>query len=206
MRFSERSRICLIPRYFPRLRRSRRKSVLFLSEKGPGEKTNPKNLDVRLRHICSCPPRKSHAIFGGDRLGKKILPINGSTKTALGIRENGSPPIPGPLRFQRNLRGRPFFRFACFSPSHRWLGKKNLRHAPANPFMRFARRAVNRKERQDFIPSAPQGQRKKTRESEETLLCRRKSLAIFDGRGRVPRKFIEFSGDNEKKSKIFFPA
>ena len=74
-------------------------------------------------------------------------------------------PTPGPLRFQRNLRGRPFFRFACFSPSHRWLGKKNLRHAPANPFMRFARRAVNRKERQDFIPSAPQGQRKKKRES-----------------------------------------
>ena len=30
-------------------------------------------------------------------------------------------------------------------------------------------------------------------------LCRRKSQAIFDGRGRVPRKFIEFSGDNEKK-------
>ena len=24
-----------------------------------------------LSHICSCPPRKSHAIFGGDRLGKK---------------------------------------------------------------------------------------------------------------------------------------
>ena len=70
-------------------------------------------------------------------------------KTALGIRENGSPPIPGPLRFQRNLRGRPFFRFQR-----------------------------NRKERQDFIPSAPQGQRKKTRESEETT---------------------------EKRSKIFFP-
>ena len=25
----------------------------------------------------------------------------------------------------------------------KWVGKKNLRHAPANPFMRFARRAVN---------------------------------------------------------------
>ena len=76
-------------------------------------------------------------------------------------------PIPGPLRFQSNLRGRPFFRFACFFPLPlRSRGKKNLRHAPANPFMRFARRAVNRKERQDFIPSAPQGQRKKTRESE----------------------------------------
>ena len=69
-------------------------------------------------------------------LGKKILPINGSRKTAFGIRENGSPPIPS--------------------------------------------------------------------ESEETLLCRRKSLAIFDGRGRVPRKFIEFSGDNEKKDRRSF--
>ena len=47
-------------------------------------------------------------------------------------------PIPGPLRFPWNLRGRPFLRF---------------------------RR--NRKERQDVFPSAPQGQRKKTRESEE---------------------------------------
>ena len=91
-------------------------------------------------------------------------------------------PIPGPLRFQRNLRGRPFFRFQR-----------------------------NRKERQDVFPSAPQGQRKKTRVflraiygSEETLLCRRKSLAIFDGRGRVPRKFIEFSGDNEKKDESYF--
>ena len=53
----------------------------------------------------------------------------------------------------------------------------------------------NRKERQDFIPSAPQGQRNKTRESEKTLVCRRKSQAIFDGRHRVPRKFMEFSGD-----------
>ena len=55
---------------------------------------------------------------------------------------------------------------------------------------------------------------------EETLLCRRKSQAIFDGRGRVPRKFYEFSGDRvpsdffkiggnngkKKKSEIFFPS
>ena len=40
---NERSRICLIPRYFPRLLRSRRKSVLFLKEKGPGKKTNPRS-------------------------------------------------------------------------------------------------------------------------------------------------------------------
>ena len=46
--------------------------------------------------------------------------------------------------------------------------------------------------------------RKKTREWEETLLCRRKSLAIFDGRGRVPRKFYEFSGDREEKIEDFF--
>ena len=59
--------------------------------------------------------------------------MNGSGKTALGIRENGSPPIP--------------------------------------------------------------------KESEETLVCRRKSLAIFDVRRRVPRKFMEFSGD--RKNKIF---
>ena len=98
-----------------------------------------------------------------------------------GIFDSGSPqipkesegtavlPLPGPLRFQRNLRGRPFLRFACFFPLPlRGRGNKNLRHAPANPFMRFARRAVNRKERQDFFPSAPQGQRKKTRESERT--------------------------------------
>ena len=74
-------------------------------------------------------------------------PFHGSGKTALGIRENGSPPI--------------------------------------------------------------------SKESEETLLCCRKSLAIFDGRGRksqaifdgrgrVPRKFIEFSGDNEKKDRRSF--
>ena len=47
------------------------------------------------------------------------------------------------------------------------------------------------------------------KESEETLLCRRKSQAIFDGRGRVPLKFIEFSGDNEKKDLrsffLYFP-
>ena len=48
--------------------------------------------------------------------------------------------------------------------------------------------------RGDVFPE-PFMARKKTRESEETLLCRRKSQAIFDGRGRVPRKFIEFSGD-----------
>ena len=34
----------------------------------------------------------------------------------------------------------------------------------------------------DFIPSAPQGQRKKTRESEGTRRLPSKSLAIFDGR------------------------
>ena len=32
-------------------------------------------------------------------------------------RRAGSPPIPGPLRFQRNLRGRPFFRFRVPSDS-----------------------------------------------------------------------------------------
>ena len=30
-----------------------------------------------------------------------------------------------------------------FLSTHEWVGKKILRHAPANPFMRFARRAVN---------------------------------------------------------------
>ena len=29
-----------------------------------------------------------------------------------------------------------------------------------------------------------------------TLVCRRKSQAIFDGRRRIPRKFMEFSGDS----------
>ena len=59
---------------------------------------------------------------------------------------------------------------------------------------------IGRKTR--VFPSAPQGQRKKTRVflramngSEETLVCRRKSQAIFDDRRRVPRKLIEFSGD-----------
>ena len=46
-----------------------------LVEETRRERPNSKNLDVRLRHICSCPPRKSHAIFGGDRLAKKILAI-----------------------------------------------------------------------------------------------------------------------------------
>ena len=180
------------------------------NRRGPGIKNSEKK---SLRSVCPafflsdqrwlC--RKWHAIFGKAISARLSSPIFS--------------PTAGPLRFQRNLRGRPFFRFACFShvfftrvflrpingagkttppfmarekkrgspqqveetrrerPNssnldvrlrHRWLGKKNLRHAPANPFMRFARRAVNRKERQDFIPSAPQGQKKKKRESEKT--------------------------------------
>ena len=103
-------------RYFPRLRKSREKPVLFLSEKGPSSA-----VENRLRF---------------------------STADA------GSPPIPGPLRFLWNLRGRAFFRFTCFFPLPlRGRGNKIFR---------------NRKERQDFFSSAPQGQRKKTRESEET--------------------------------------
>ena len=201
-----------------------------------------------LRAIsCSCLLRKSHAIFGGDRVGKKNegllnmyifffrerpnsknldvrhvffcppfrfrkilfpLPRRGRRKKHAN-RKDGRP-----LRFQRNLRGpairdcgvpsdsRVFLTF--FSPTHLWVGKKNegllnmyiffsrtskfeefrrsaspymareknppggpisdrapaffyraiswvgkkiLRHAPANPFMRFARRAVNLRRR-----------------------------------------------------------
>ena len=79
-------------------------------------------------HICSCPLRKSHAIFGGDRLGKKNPP-----GAPIGDR--------APAFFYRPIL---------------WVGKKILRHAPANPFgppkiacnfrgtkVRFARRAVN---------------------------------------------------------------
>ena len=116
-------------------------------------------------------------------------------------------PIPGPLRFLWNLRGRPFFRFACFSPSHRWLGKKNLRHAPANPFMRFARRAVNRKERQDFIPSAPQGQRNKTRESERFFpshFMARFSHGIFDS-GEKSRRKTRGGKKNVRGPAFFYP-
>ena len=54
--------------------------------------------------------------------------------------------------------------------------------------------------------------RRKKRESEKkgpgkrTLVCRRKSQAIFDGRRRVPRKFMEFSGDSGiEKNSPFFP-
>ena len=50
-----------------------------------------------------------------------------------------------------------------------------------------------------FFPLPRRGRGKKTRESKETLVSRRKSLAIFDGRRRVPRKFYEFSGDREEK-------
>ena len=109
-------------------------------------------------------PKEKGRIFSSS----DISPDSGSPQIPKESEETAVLSIPGPLRFPWNLRGRPFLRF--------------LR---------------NRKERQDVFPSAPQGQRKKTRVflraihgSEETLLCRRKSLAIFDGRGRKEKSSI----------------
>ena len=88
------------------------------------------------------------------------------------------PPTPGPLRFQGNLRGRPFLRFlVLFSERKKanfflflvlFLSEKGrvfpeLRRSRGK--YRKRKKYRNRKERQDFIPSAPQGQRKKKRES-----------------------------------------
>ena len=85
-------------------------------------------------------------------------------------------PTPGPLRFQRNLRGRPFFRFL-------W----------------------NRKERQDFIPSAPQGHRKKKRESEKTrpFSFRKRTRRGKEKRDRGPRG--RFSTADEGPFSNIFP-
>ena len=86
-------------------------------------------------------------------------------------------PTPGPLRFQRNLRGRPFFRF---------------------------RR--NRKERQDFIPSAPAGQRNKKRESEKKDQEKGPSSAVenrlrFSTADEGPPKIHRIFGGQRKKRK-----
>ena len=108
--------------------------------------------------------RKSQAIFDGRR--GSFFPDSWPffpVRFFSGISDSGSPPIPGPLRFQRNLRGRPFFRFQR-----------------------------NRKERQDFFPSAPQGQRKKTRVflraiygSEETTERKIFDLSFLESEGKA---------------------
>ena len=103
-----------------------------------------------------------------------------------------------------------------FFPPHLWGGEKYGFSSDFDGKRKIEDRSENRmrfSERSSIFSS--HRNRRKQREkntgflraihgSEETLLCRRKSLAIFDGRGRVPRKFIEFSGDNEKKDGSYF--
>ena len=151
MRFSERSRICLMPR------RGKDKSKIFSFRPLPSKIAS----DFRRQRSVS------------SDSGSPQIPLESEGTAVLPIR----------VFFSR------FFHRAIYGSaknlSHKWLGKKNLRHAPANPFMRFARRAVNRKERQDFIPSAPQGQRKKTRESEGTRRLPSKIASDFRRQARA---------------------
>ena len=145
---------------------------ILLESEGTAVLPIPKESKRKARFYSLCPvgAEEKNTRIGGDPFS--LIPI--------------FPPTPGPLRFQRNLRGRPFFRFACFFPLPlRGRGKKNLRHAPANPFMRFARRAVNRKERQDFFP--------------EPFMARF-SHGIFDSGEKSRRKKREFG----KNPSFFF--
>ena len=101
----------------------------------------------------------------------------GSPQNYRQLSGDGFPPISGPLRFQRNLRGPPFFRF--------------LR---------------NRKERQDVFASAPQGQSKKTRVflraingSEETTERKIEDLSFLESEETL------VSGEKERSSSFLFP-
>ena len=64
------------------------------------------------------PPRESHEWIRGGVPSEKWIDLR-SGAPAIFDGRRGSPPIPGPLRFLWNLRGRSFFRFACFTRSFR---------------------------------------------------------------------------------------
>ena len=106
------------------------------------------------------------------------------------------------------IRGAPerFLPSACFSPI-RTDREKHLSHSGSPQIPKESEGTAvppiskkwEGKARCFFL--CPAGAEEKVSKWEETLFCRRKSQAIFDGRGRVPRKFIEFSGDNEKKDR-----
>ena len=151
MRFSERSRICLCP---------------F------GAKTNPRfffSRSLRAPIEDRCPERSvvssdsrvfltffSHVFFsapfmGREKqlphlwIGKKNLAMNGSGKTSC-----------------------LSFRFlVLFSEGKKANFFLFLRKRKKFAFFPSEKRTRNRKERQDVFPSAPQGQREKTRESEK---------------------------------------
>ena len=165
--------------YFPRLLRSRGKSVLFLSEKGPGKRTDFFRLlsesgeisEKRRIFFYSAVPRKFHEFSGDSGIEKNspfsqgFLPFACFSRGKQDLRSCFPlfPPIsilfPLPKEEEKirlfsfrkkdqKSEENPFFSPSHFMAreknlSHKWLGKKNLRHAPANPFMRFARRAVN---------------------------------------------------------------
>ena len=127
-----------------------------------------------------------------------------------------------------------------FLSSHEWLGKKILRHAPANPFMRFARRAVNRgttkKRLKIFSYISPDSEevgknpsffwyfprllrsrekfvlffRLRRSRKKRTLVCRRKSQAIFDGRRWKEKSSIFLFPEKGPEKKdlgfVFFPS
>ena len=114
-----------------------------------------------------------------------------------------------PLRFQRNLRGRPFLRFRwkekfsifpsfaffpIFSPTPKESEKIRLFSDISPDSWPFF--PVGKKGRifyySDIFPDS-EGVRKK-----RTLVCRRKSLAIFDGRRGSPENSWNFRGTAEK--------
>ena len=104
------------------------------------------------------------------------------------IRENGSLPIPGPLRFFWNLRGRLFFRFTCFFPlPRRGRGKKH----------------VNRKERQDFL--AEPSMAKPNVQILWICLFPRPATRISLLSPRSPENRMRFSGDKSKLHAIGSP-
>ena len=121
-------------------------------------------------------------------------------------------PTPGPLRFQRNLRGRPFLRFrrnrkerqdffpepsmARFSHGIFDSGEKSRRKKrESGKFVLFLSEkgpssAVENRLRFSTADEGPFSERKRT------LVCRRKSQAIFDGRRRVPSDSEGIGGDD----------
>ena len=180
----EEEKIRLFSDISPDSERSRRKSVLFLSEKGPVKK------DLRL-----------------------------PSKIASDFRRQA----PGPLRFRRNRRRRrkseknPFFSPSHFMArqknlSHRWLGKKILPFFPIpleseeRPFPQIplesegtrSRGKYRKKDRRFFFRCPPKIHRIFGRPD----LCRRKSQALFDGRGASPPIPKESEGTRRLPSKI----
>ena len=149
---------------FPDSERSRRKSVLFLSEKGPSSAV--KN-------------RKRFSTADGEKKNLRFFfcpPFR-----FLWNRKDG-----GPLRFQRNLRGLrkkgEFFPLPIFAPTPKEFGKN-----PSFFLVLFFRLLRSRKKRTN-LPRLRRSRKKRTRKKDPRLPS--KIASDFDGRRRKEKSWI----------------